>query len=139
MGSGIVHGVGPPLPPARAGYRMTTAAEVFTATFIRCCCLPRALTERWAELPRYDVRVEVRMEAVARADRHRRPRARGRSCTRAREWQRHNLFVHQVHSPPAAAPGGPPGGAYVRALLSRREDDSALHTRLTRPRTAKSS
>eukprot|EP00900_Chrysochromulina_parva_P000642 jgi/Chrpa1/10579/Chrysochromulina_OHIO_Genome00009250-RA len=27
MGSGIVHGVGPPLPPARAGYRMTTAAE----------------------------------------------------------------------------------------------------------------
>jgi hypothetical protein len=99
----------------------------------------RVVLQTWAELPRYDVRVVVRMESVARADRHRRPRARGRSCTRARGWQRHNLFVHQVHSPPAAAPEGPPGGAYVRALLSRREDDSALHTRLTRPRTAKSS
>ena len=30
-------------------------------------------------------------------------------------------------------------GGIVRALLSRREDDSALHIRLTRPRTAKSS
>jgi len=35
MGSGIVHGVGPPLPPARAGYRMATAAEFLTATLIR--------------------------------------------------------------------------------------------------------
>ena len=42
MGSGIVHGVGPPLPPARAGYRMTTAAEFLTATLIRCRLPPCA-------------------------------------------------------------------------------------------------
>eukprot|EP00900_Chrysochromulina_parva_P018644 jgi/Chrpa1/26781/Chrysochromulina_OHIO_Genome00027776-RA len=35
MGSGIVHGVGPPLPPARAGFRMAAAAEFLTATLIR--------------------------------------------------------------------------------------------------------